>query len=140
MDYLQKKSVNEELERVAACLREGIQLRRQEEETARMLRVEHEFLEPRRSTSAASWKKRDRSSSVSPGPVPSASGTSEPTVRTSEPNQTPPPTPPAPPEPVAVVAQEFDMHGAGGQFDQELSLSKPRRSATTPIQWKPPRG
>jgi hypothetical protein len=143
MEYLQKKSVKEELKRVAACLRKGIQLKRQEEETARMLRVEHEFLEPRRSTSAASRKKRDCSSStrhVSPGPVPSASGTSEPTVRTSEPNQTPPPTPPALQEPVAVVAQESDMHGAGGQFDQELSLSKPRRSATMPIQWKPPQG
>jgi hypothetical protein len=139
IEYLQKKSVEEELEQVAARLREGIQLRRQEEETARMLRVEHEYLEPRRSTSAASRETRDRSSStrhISPCPVPSASGTSEPTVGTSE----PPPTPPAAQEPVAVIAQESDMHGAGGQFDQELSLSNLHRSATTPIQWKPPQG
>jgi hypothetical protein len=120
--YLQKRSVKRELERVAACLREGIQLRRQEETAARMLRVEHEYLEPRRSTSAVSREERDRSSSarhISPGPVPSASGTSESTVRTSEPNQTPRPTTPVAQEPVAVVVQEFDMDGVGGHFDQE---------------------
>lgn len=136
MAYLEKESVDKKLEQVAASLREGIQLREKEEETERMLRVDREYLEPHRSTSAVSRKKRDRSPStrhVSPDPVPSASGTSEPTVRTSEPNQTPPPTPFEPKEPVTVVNQEFEMCEAGGQFDQEFPLCKPRRSVTTPF-------